>query len=668
VLTSSFFRRRFADKADLIGKGLSMATGATTLVGVLPTEFRLHFAPDANVPADVQAFIPFPYNIYNGPPTIHFIRLIARLKPGTTITEAQRDLDRVAAEIRAAYTVFNTEELQFTLSGMQADSVRDIQPALTALFAGAAFVLLICCVNVSSLLLARASDRRKEFVLRLALGASRARVLRQSLAEAGVLSLLGGLAGIAVSWAGFRGLMAIRPERFAHVSDSGLIWPVLAFASAASLATCLLFGTVPALQSHRMDHAGALRTGARGQSAGFLDRTHRRAGRALVVGEITLGFVLVTCAALTVRTLSEIERVRPGFEPRQLLTFQIAFGSTLSPGIPASTINDWETQLAALPGVAGVGATTHLPLDDFPNWYMPYRPEGITENQAATLIADYRAVTPGYLAALGVRLLEGRFFDPRDGAGAPSVVIVDELLARSTWPGESAVGKKIDALHVIDGAFVMVPSVVVGVVEHVRNHSLTKEVRPEIYVTWERSKRSPLSFVLRTRVPPLSLVPAVREMLRRRSPDVAMAKVLLMTEHVKREIAPAGFTAVLAAIFAALALLLAATGLYGVLNYQVSRRLPEMGIRMALGAAAGDVLQLVLREGLALATVGVLLGIACAQIAARSLAALLYGVSASDPLSYILALVLLPAAALLGCWRPAWRAASADPTEIIRGE
>jgi len=392
-------------------------------------------------------------------------------------------------------------------------------------------------------------------------------------------------------------------------------------------------------------------------------RLHRRAGAALIVGEITLAFVLVTGAALTARTLLKIEHVRPGFEPRHLLAFQI------SNGIPGGSVADWETELAALPSVELVGATSHLPLDtDIPNWYSPYRPEGVGEHEAATLVADLRCITPGYLAAMGAHLLEGRYFDAHDRAGARQVIIVDESLARTTWPGQSAIGKKMFAEHVTAHGFVPMLSVVVGVVEHLYSHSLTKQVRGQIYLPFEQSKRSPLTFVLRTRVDPLSLAPTVRRMLHDRSRTAAMAKVRPMTEYVSREISPVSFTAVLATIFGALALLLAATGVYGVFNYQVSQRRPEMGIRMALGARSRDVLGMILREVGTLAGAGVLIGAGAALVAARWLGTLLYGVRPFDPLSYGLALLILPAAALLGGWRPAGRAAAANPAELIREE
>jgi predicted permease len=664
VLADSFFRRRFAGNAALLGTGLAMRSADATLVGVLPADFLLHFAPDTNVPADVQAFEPFLYDIYAGRRTLYYIRTIGRLKPGASLADAQSDLDRVAAEIRGAYTEFAGINLHFQVAGMHADAVRDLQPALAVLFAGAAFVLLICCVNVTSLLLARAGDRRKEIAVRLALGASRGRIVRQLLAESALLCLLGGAAGIAAGWAGFRALLSIRPERFAHIGETGLSWPALAFAAATSLAAALLFGLAPAAESMRFDLIETLRASGRS----WRGRRHRRTGGALVAGEIALAFVLVTGATLAARTLSKTREVRPGFEAQHLLTFQINFGETLSPSIPPGMIGDWETQMRALPGVERVGGTSHLPLDDFPNWYGPFRPEGVTGSQSAAMVADNRAITPGYLAAMGVRLLEGRYFDQRDRAGGRQVVIVDELLARSTWPGQPAVGKRLEASHAVKYGLALVPSEVVGVVEHVRNHSLTREVRGEIYVPFAQSPRSPLTFAVRSRGDALALVPAIREMLRRRAPGLAMAKVRPMTAYVAREIAPVSFTAVLAAVFGVLALLLAATGIYGVLNYQVSRSLPEMGIRMAMGARGRDVIHLVLREGMRLTFAGIVMGAVAALAAARWLAALVYGISARDPLSYALALVLLPAAALFGCWRPARRAASADPSQIIREE
>jgi putative ABC transport system permease protein len=608
------------------------------------------------VPSDVQIFRSWDEGFRGNPNYI--IRLVARMKPDVSLAEAQRDLDRVATEIREADGRFAAEDLRFTVAGMQADAFRDVRPALVALFGGGAFVLLICCVNVTSLLLARASDRRREVALRIALGASRRRILRQLLVEAGVLSLIGGIAGAAVGAVVFRRLLAIRPERLARIEEPGFFWPMLLSSMIAAAVATLLFAVAPAFQGYRMNPIEALRA----RTPGWLTRLQRQTGRVLVVAEITLGFVLVTGAVLTARILSKIEQVRPGFDSRHLLAFQL-------PGIDPDQLQQWETRFASIAGVESAGAISHLPFDNtLPNWYGGYRIEGMTPDQAAIFTTDNRAVTLGYFETMGIRLSEGRYFEARDRAAAANAVIVDEVVARNTWPGESPIGKPIDAEHMTEQGLVLVPSVVVGVVEHVTNHSLTKEVRGQIYSPFAQNLRGgyPQTFALRTSVPPLSVVPAVRRVLRENTPQMAMDKLRLMSDYVDREIAPAGFTAVLAAIFGGLALVLAATGIYGVLNYQVSRRLPEMGIRMALGASPGLVLRLILKEGLSLAAVGVVLGAGAALIGARSLSTLLYGVSANDPTSYALALLLLPGAALFGCWRPAWRAASANPAETIR--
>lgn len=646
LVTDSLFRRR------------PDSSGLSIFLGVLPADFRLYFPPEANVPEDVPLFTAYDSDVYNNPNYI--IRLVARLKPDVSLMQAQQDFDRIAGEVRARNGEFAREDLHFRIAGMQEHAFRDVRPALTALFAGGALILLISCVNVISILLARASSRHKEIALRLALGGSRGRILQQLFIEAGVLSLIGGVAGFGVGWGLFRALLAIRPERLARLGEGGLLWPVVFFAISASVIATTLFGLAPALQCFRIDQMETLRV--RGRE--WLGRVQRRAGRALVVAEIALAFLLVTAALLTARTLWNIERARPGFEPRQVLAFQLR-------GMPAKTIADWESRFASIPGIESVGAISHLPFDKtVGNWYGEYRVR--LRERVVSSTADNRAVTPGYMTTMGIRLLEGRYFDLQDRSGSRNVVIIDETLARSMWPGESAIGKVIEAEHMTEHGtpFELLSSVVVGVVEHVHNHSLTQEIRAQIYSPFEQNRRDgyPQTFVARTSGPPLSVVPAVRAALRDKDRRLAADKVQAMSDYVEREIAPASFTAALAVIFGGLALLLAAIGIYGVLNYQVSRRLPEMGIRMAVGATARDVFGLVLREGFVITAAGLLLGAGAAIGGSRWLSSLLYGVSPTDPLSYAFGLLLLPAAALLGCWRPAWRAAATNPVEIIHEE
>src|SRR5579872_930475 len=487
VVSDGLWRRRFGANPDIVGSAVRFQGGLVTIVGVLPPQFDLRLDPTAAV--GVEAYTPFRDDLNKRPRTLYFLRVIARLKPGVTLQQARQDLDRVAVEIRGAYTEFAAENLTFTIAGIHADVVREIRPAVIAMFAGAGFVLLICCVNVTSLLLARSSDRRKEMALRGALGASRWRIVRQLLTEGLTLCVAAGAMALAVAWVVLRGLSMVRPVQLARVGPIGLNWPVLGFAAAVSLGAVLLFGLVPGWETMKHDLIGALRDGARA-SSGLL---RRRFGSALVIAEIAAGLVLVVGAGLTIRTWSKVRDVQPGFHPQNLLTFQLAVGrlSFTDKGLLKGE-KQLEERLSAIPGVDAVGGTSHLPLDDYANWYSPIRPEGQTRADAAALLADYRCVTPGYFAAMGTRLIQGRYFDEQDRAGGRQVAIVDEMLARSVWPGQSVIGKRVEAEHVTNDGFVPIWTEIVGVVEHMRVHSLRTELRGEIYLPFEQSARSPL--------------------------------------------------------------------------------------------------------------------------------------------------------------------------------
>jgi putative ABC transport system permease protein len=663
LLSYGLWQRRFGGDPAIVGKGVSFGGAAATVVGVLPRDFKLYFPADSNVPSEVGAIMPFQNDIYKGPRTLHFLRVLARLKPGVTAAQAQTDIDAAAAQIRQAYSEFAAENLKFALLPLHGDAVRDVRPALTALFAGAGFVLLICCVNVANLLLARAGDRSKEIAVRSAIGATQGRILRQLLIEGLVLCTIASAAGVAFGWIGLRALLSIRPDYLARMPDVGLNWTVLFFVAAISLGAVLLFGLAPSLASAKADLNQTLREAGRTSQA----PAGRGLRSTLIAGEVMLGFVLMIGAGLMIRTLAKIHEVRPGFEPRNLLTFEIDI-SGYRRVARLSFAKEWEAQVASLPGVDAVGAVSHLPLDDYPNWYSPYRLEGMTEDQAAGLIADYRAITPGYFRAMDTKLLSGRFFDEQDRANGRQVVLADDMLARSAWPNQSALGKKIESEHFTTQGIRPVWAEVVGVVEHIRNHSLSQERRGEIYIPLEQSPREHLSFAVRTHIEPLALVDTIRQELHKRDQGLALSKVRPMTMYVERATAPARFTAVLAGAFAGLALLLAAVGIYGVISYSVSRRMHEMGVRMALGASFSDVLRLVMGEGLVLTLGGMLLGAIAAFAGARYLRALIYGISYTDPLTYGVAAIVIAAAALIGCWWPASRAASANPVDAIRAE
>jgi|CZKS01.1.fsa_nt_gi putative ABC transport system permease protein len=660
VLSYGLWQRRFGGDPSIVGKGVAFQGESATVLGVLPQDFQLYFPQDSNVPPEIGVFFPFQNWLYQRPRTLYFLRVLERMKPGVSLQQAQADMNQVASQMRGAYTEFANENLKLEVAPMQRDVVRDLRTPLIALFAGSAFVLLICSVNIANLLLARANGRRQEIAVRCALGASQGRILRQLFLEGMLLCALAGAAGIALGWAALRGLLTIRPDYLARMPHVELNWPVLAFVAAVSLACAFVFGLAPSFESAKSDLIGTLR------EAGRSSQTPARRGVSalLIVGEITLGFVLVIGAGLMIRTLTKIQQVNPGFDAQRLLTFELDLNK-FDPPDRINFVRDWESKLATLPGVDAVGGVSHLPLDDYSNWYSPYRPDGVAQS-AATTLADYRAITPGYLRAMGTRLLEGRVFDDRDRAETQQVVLVDDMLARSAWPGESAVGKKIETEHFTRKGVVPVWAEVVGVVEHVHNHSLSKRLRAEVYIPFTQTPREHMTFAVRTRMDPSALAGTIRQELQKRDKDLALSKLRPMTTYLEHASAPVRFTAVLAGIFAALALLLAAIGIYGVISYSVSRRMHEMGVRMALGATSSDVLRLVMREGLVLTAAGMLLGTVGALFVSRALESLIYGISAVDPVSYAIAVPVIALAAMLGCWRPAAKAASANPVDALR--
>jgi putative ABC transport system permease protein len=659
VLTHGLWQRRFGSDPQILGKAVSFRGRPVTVVGVLPADFRLLFPADANVPADVQAFCPFADDIESNPVDLYYIRVLARLRPGVTAEQAQADLSAAAASIRRDYAVLAAENMKLELAPLQSDAVRNIRQPLLALLAGAGFVLLICCVNVANLQLASAQRRRKEIALRSALGAGASGVLRQLLLEGLLTCGVAGLLGLGVAIAGIRGLRAIEPLELSRLPQGGVSGSMILLVVLVALGAALLFGLAPGSGLRRLALVEALREGGHTTAAPRL----RRSRAVLIVAEVTLGFVLVVAAGLMIRSLTQIGHVSPGFEANGLLTFDVS----LARRQVTQFVADYESRLATLPGVRAVGAVSHLPLADYPNWYGPYRVTGGEDKQGRSQAADHRAITPGYFPAMGTHLLAGRFFDGRDSEKAPPVAIIDDLLASSAWPGRSPLGKKIECEHFTAAGIVPVWSVVVGVVEHVHNHALTSTPRGEVYLPYAQSPREHLSFVIRTPLPPLALVADVRRLTAAVDPQLGLSKVRPMSFYLDRALAPANFTAWLAGVFGALALLLAGIGLYGVISYSVGWRTREMGVRMALGAARSAVRLLVLREAMTLAVLGMVLGTGGALLLSRSLQSLVYGIPAIDPVSYGLAVGTVVVAALAGCWRPARSAALSDPVQALRG-
>jgi putative ABC transport system permease protein len=667
VLSDAFWRRRFGADPGVVGRGVRIDGGLVTIVGVMPPGFDVVFAGDASVPPGIEVFTTFGRDLAEYPRDMGWIRMVARLAPGATPASAQAELAGIAERLRAEFAEYATPGLELEAVPLHADAVREVRPALLALFAGVGLVLLIACANVAGLLLVRAARREREIGLRAALGASRGRIARQLVTESVVLSGLGAVLGLLVGRAGLAALLALRPAGLARLDATGLSGSVLVFTLLLAGATGILCGLAPAAAVGRRDLARALQEGGRGASAG---RT--RAQRILVFGEVALGFLLLAGAGLLVRTFAALSGAEPGFRGDGTLTFQVSLQGGRYPDDASRRrlARDLSARLAALPGVSSVGAASHLPFDDYPNWYEYYWREGAPEAEKTAAMADHRAVLPGFFASIGAEVTRGRAFTDADEAGHPNVVVVDESLAKRTWGSENPIGKRLVSTFIHEGSFDLTPAEVVGVVRHVRYRDLGADGRGQIYVPYLQSVRPELAFTLRAAggTDARSLAGPARREVARLDPDLAVSKVRLLEDYVRQAGAAARFTSVIAAVLAGLALALAAIGIYGLLAYSVAQRSAEIGVRLALGGSPAGIVWLVVRQAVALVAGGVAAGLAGATVLTRSLEKLLYGVGPRDLATLAGAAGVLAAAAALAALLPARRAARVDPMTALRAE
>ena len=664
LLSHGVWRRRFGADPGIVGKAIRFEGGSLTVMGVMPDGFRLVFPPDSSVPDDIQAWVPFPEDIYRAPRDLYYLRILGRLAPGVAIDRAQMEATAIAGLLRGEFSEFARDGLELEVLPLHQDAVRAARPTLLALFAGVGLVLLIACVNVANLLLARASYRRKEFAIRTALGASRGRVARQLAAESLLLAGLGGLLGLAMSRWGLSLLLSLRPAGLALTETVPLNVHVLGFVFGVSLLTGLLFGLAPGILTSRVNPSNALQDSSRGSTAAGRQRFRS----ALVVSEVALGFVLLIGAGLMVRTLSALQSVDPGFRSAGVLTFEV---NLPQPRYPTDVerrrfARSFGEKLAQLPGVEAQGAISHLPLDDFPNWYSPYAPVAVSEPETRGLLADHRTATAGYLRAMGAELLAGRLFEERDDESQRNVVIIDDLLAQKHWPRGSAVGRRIRHEFYENGKFLPREAEVVGVIRHMRHHGLQVQLREQIYVPYPQSPRPRLSFAIRSSQDPLSVLPAAEGALHELDKDLALSKARPMEWYLHRATTASRFTTILASLFGGLALVLALVGIFGVVSYSVGQRAQEIAVRVALGARPIDVLTMVVREGVGLTLAGLLLGLGGALYFTRYVDSLLYGVSHLDPATYLAVLLLLPSCAALASGIPANRAARLSPVGSLQ--
>jgi len=670
LLSHGMWQRNFAGDPHVLGRSIQLDGQASIIVGVLPEDFRIYLPAYAGMPTNIDAWRVMPIDFATNPRDAEWLTVVGRLEPGVTLEQAQAEMDAVAARFREQFEHHKSVGMEIVLNAMHRDVVDHVRPLLITLLGAVGFVLLIACANVANLLLVRAAAREREIAVRAALGGGQLRIIAQMLTESAVLATAGGLLGLALAWAGIQMLVAMRPHGLPRVETVGFDVRVLLFTAAASLLAAFVFGAVPALKAASPNLANALKD--RGSDAGGVRGNKIRT--ALVVTEVGLSLVLLIGAGLMVRSFEKLQRVEPGFNDENVLTFKVPlpFFKYRDPEMRANFFERLHRRLQALPGVDAVGGATPLPLsggDQY--WVLAYAREGAPEEDWSTNRADYRAVLPGYARAMGIELIAGRRLSEADNqAGALHVVLIDDKLAERTWPGEDPVGKGIQIASFDTESFELmrVPAQVVGIVRRVRSASLTEDGRGAIYFPYRFFPWWPMSVTVKGTANPLGLVGAIRGEVEALDPDVPVAEVRLMGGYVADAMAQSRFTLTLISVFAVLALILASIGLYGVISYSLRQRVQEIGVRMAFGAASGNITRLIMGHGLALALAGIGVGLVVAFVAARMASNLLFGISPTDPLTFVGIPVLLVGVTMLASYVPARRATRIDPVDALRGE
>jgi putative ABC transport system permease protein len=665
VLSDGLWRRRFGADPHIVGSAIQFQGVACTVIGVMPKDFEVIFPSDSSVPPDIQAWTPFGYELMQLPRDLGFLRAVGRLRPGVTIAQAQAEASGIARQLQSEFTEFSSQGMDLQIVKLHQDAVREIRPTLLALLAGVGMILLIACANVANLLLARATVRQKEITLRSALGATRSRIIRQLLTESVLLSSLGAIAGLAIGRWGLGVLLALRPANLARLSTIRLDGASLAFTAVAGLFTGVVFGLAPVFASRKINLMETIKEGGGSNTRGtYYSRS------ALVVAEVALGLVLLVGASLMTRTFAKLVNVNPGFRSTHVLTFQIALPEARyrTDKSRQNYYREAEKKISSLPGVQSVGASSHLPFDDYPNWYEYYWPEGATAQEQNTTMADQRAILPGFFQTLGATIVAGRDFNDFDDSTHPNVVIVDDFLAWRTWPGENPLGKKLNVAFIHNGSFDRAWAEVVGIVKHIKYQDLTTETRGQAYVPFAQSAREQLGFAVRTDTNAQSLIGPIRLELDKLDKDVPMAKARPLDDYLAQARAKTRFASTLSALLAGIAFLIATLGIYAVTSFAVAQHTREVGIRMALGAQRTDVLKMILREGMVPVILGVGLGLLVGFGVMPRLASLLFQVSPLDFPTFGGVSIFLFGIGLLACYVPARRAMRVDPMVALHYE
>ncbi|HEV2484197.1 MAG TPA: ABC transporter permease [Terracidiphilus sp.] len=669
VLSYGLWQRKFGGNPNVIGAALPLGNEPYTIVGVLSKDFFT----DPQV--DIWLPFQFPPNSTNQG---HYFMAAAMLKPGVTLAQVNAQLKLAAADFHRLYPASNPQ-MGFVVEPLRDTIVGDVRQLLLVLLGAVSMVLLIACANVANLLLVRATGRKREFAIRAALGASRVRIVRQLLTESVLLAVTGGVAGLALGFAGVRALLAMSPPGLPRIGEKGAAvgvdWRVLGFTLGVSVLTGIVFGLFPALSASRADLNSTLKESSNRSGTGF---RQSKARSLLVVSEVSLALVLLVGSALLIRTFVALRGVDPGFNPHNVLTMDMSLTGDRyqkTAGV-AELGHDGLERLKAIPGVEDATFTCCLPLAG--QFGLPFTIVGRpVENQRDTPGAGWMSTTPGYYNTFKIPILRGRDFTDQDTASSTPVVLINQALAKQYWRKENPVGQQIVIGHGVGPEFEEPARVIIGVVGNTHEGGLEREpgrvmIVPQTQVTDGMTALNarilPMRWAIRTRGDPRQAIAAVTEQLRIASGGFAVTRVRTMDEMVSTSTARQSFNMMLLTIFGGIALVLAAIGIYGLMAYSVAQRTQEMGIRMALGADRAAIRKLVVLHGMSLAVAGVVLGIGAAFGLTRLMASLLFGVKTWDPAVFVTVPVILSAVALMAVWLPATRASRLDPMQALRVE
>jgi putative ABC transport system permease protein len=658
LLSEGFWERRFARDPGVVGRTLSMSGESVTVIGVMPGSFHTSWRA-------ADAFMPLLWledkiggeNQRGNHPGIY---VIGRMKKGVTVDQARTDIKALAKRLTEEHPMSNSRQ-SMTVEPMLNAVIGDLRPAVLLLLGAVVLVLMIACANVANLLLSRAADRQKEMALRMAVGGGRGRLIRQLLTESVLLSSLGGLVGVGLGYAGVKGLVASLPANVPRADEIGVDGSVLLFTAVVAVLTGLIFGLAPAWKISSADMNETLKENGRGTAT----PGQHRIRNTLVIAEISLALVLLVGAGLLLRSFFRVIEADAGVRTAGVLAVNLPMPDSryAKPEAKVALAEQLLEKLKATPGVRSAALTFPLFGGNQNSFNVEGRPEPPPGQRPST---DVTRVTPDYFQTMGLRLLEGRKIESTDRADTPPICLIDETFAKTYWPGESAIGKRVKfgGLNDAEPPWMQI----VGVVAHVKNYGVDQPSRVEIYLPFNQRPAGSPTIVVETAGDPASLTPGVREAVKSLDPDLPIFAVRTLTDVVASQMAPRRLAVALISVFSGVALLLAAIGIYGVMSYAVTLRTQEIGIRMALGAEREDISKMVLRFGARLSFIGVALGLVAAFGLARMMAGLLFQTSVADPPTFSIVPLLLMAVALVACYLPARRATRVDPLVALRNE